>query len=132
MKKLLSAISLILFGIPANAELASVYACQYTRSSGFYFEEGQWNSVSFVVREPFFLKTDGEKITSVGDLAPEFMSCTISNIYRYHQCGDQFGNTVFFNPGNLRGGASYLNGATSDSEDHRDDVFVEMFICEAM
>ncbi len=130
MKKVLCAAALAMAATttPATAELPKVFACQYTDSNGFHYD-GSWKRTGFNLRPPFFIKTNGETITSAGHLFEESISCTQRN--SLFQCGDELGSIVFFNVGTKRGGAADLFGATNDG-DSRDTVQVSLFVCQVM
>ena len=121
MKRLLHGfvISLSVITGPALAETVT-YACQYVKSGGLTWEQGQWKATAFKTKPPFFLKTQNGSLTleSVWQVffpgqfdrsKPYGPVCTPVVFKNQSQsCTDGFGNTIRFSATDLSGTAAKL------------------------
>jgi hypothetical protein len=51
-------VALLLAGVvtTSSGQPEPTWACQYTESSGFRYDEGKWKPARFQTREPFFIR----------------------------------------------------------------------------
>ncbi len=116
-----------------------VYACQYTNSAGFRWENGRWESPRFNPDSPFFLTTINN------NLAEESVAASLK-IHRstvachdpikndrfgdIQTCSSSIGMVVTFSVTNMNGAvARTLGGAMPTDFPENDDLEVAPFIC---
>jgi hypothetical protein len=83
MKRL---IVIFLLNLPTPVVAQTVYACQYTDSTGFVFQNERWQTTEFKLREPFFLRLGTDEVPDAASLkAIEFSPTSTS-------CSQQLGS----------------------------------------
>ena len=110
-------------------------ACQVEKSAGLKWERGRWVTTSFNTKKFILVQKDGNTLTveSVtkawfgSDSYASQSSCKTS-VMGHILCADLSGNSLFFNPKNLKGGISALIGSIEEG-DTRDTVSVDVFSC---
>ncbi len=135
--KHLLAIAVWGFALPSSAQ---VFACQYTDSNGFHFDNGRWKRSSFNVRAPFFLRLQNGKITEESAASPmngvpAVLKCVTQRSYALndtlHTCSDE-STQLIFSLNSRSGAVSNMLGAASSNAAYRDSVSVALFNCQHM
>lgn len=128
-------VSLALAASAAQAQ-TTVLACQFAESGGFIYKGNRWQSTSFNLERPFFIKLKPDGVIDESSLAgvgmtyavecrkpyghrPEFVRCSGSS------------DLVVFSTKTLSGAVSVLHGAASDSSS-RDTLSISTFNCQKM
>ncbi|TDL88028.1 hypothetical protein [Meridianimarinicoccus aquatilis] len=136
-------ISALLLSTATLEAQEQTWACQYTDSIGFSFEDGQYNPTRFKVPEPFFLKTEEESLvpsSAVGALEALGHTgeayCHPRKIHpvtdgSMQTCSDPYGNTIIFSTTAARGAVSKMLGSVQ-VEDTRIPTGVLLFVCQSM
>ena len=117
----------------AGTASADTLACQYTRSTGFIFQNGNWVTTNFNLEKPFFLKINGDHLDSASTQKVLGLGTSICSYTDFgpQGCTDSGGDYIYFNERTLRGAVSMVAGSGEpDSDLTRDTVGVSMFICE--
>lgn len=125
-----------------GAAMGQTFACQYTESTGFHWENGRWRRTGFNILPPFFLKMNGSNLDqkavssvfgSDGEIAKlvrcEKRQMGLTNL---HSCMDQFGQFLVYDEHTRKGGMAMLGGSTSTDKPYRDSTSVSHFTCQQM
>ena len=128
-------VSLALTASAAQAQ-TTVLACQFAESGGFIYKGTRWQSTSFTLDKPFFIKLKSDGVIDESSLAgvgmtyavdckkpyghrPEFVRCSGSS------------DLVVFSTKTLSGAVSVLHGAASEGS-NRDTLSISTFNCQKM
>ena len=129
---LLIILSSVFFSAGAIAQNKPL-ACQGDAAAGLIWKNGQWATTTFTTGKFILIQTkDGLTTESVAEVLraayPPDVHCR--NFASRISCSEGFGETLFFDPKTLKGGVSYLFGATSpDKKERKDTLSVEAFSC---
>jgi hypothetical protein len=123
-----------------GAAMGQTFACQYTGSAGFHWENGGWSTTGFHVLPPFFLKMNGSNLEqkSVADFfgamgeTASYIRCEKHPHRAFHSCMNQYGAFLHFNESTRMGGRAVLGGSDSTSKRYRDSTSVSHFTCQQM
>jgi len=135
MIKALITLSAILLATAAAAQ--QNFACQYTDSNGFIFEEGQWGRTGFNVESPFFIKLGSDALDpqSIYDglnvgFSNVLPTCFSENVFQgFYSCASHLGETVTFNPETGEGARATVYGAGNKGQS-RDTLSIALFVCQ--
>ena len=144
MKRLLPGILITCATVttPVMAQTVT-YACQYLKTAGLNWEDGQWKDTVFENDAPFFLKTENGLLTP--DILIEYMGfgnapsvrpiCTATfgeqiDYPSVQSCTSASGMTVSFSAETASGGLAWLFGASApDSYRTKSELLVAPFVC---
>ena len=136
VKKLVTALALLLSSTAIAQPDKDWWACQYVAAAGMDWEDGKWSALKLAPKEPFILMSDGKgslnktALLKVFDLHSEdYITCITSTLGNRFVCVSDFAKSLYFNTATSQGGVSILFGAGSDSPDYRDTVGVLAFEC---
>lgn len=136
LKGTLITLSFILLSSVASAQ--QQFACQFTNSNGFAFDQGKWIRTPFKLRSPFFIKLgntlDPESVYDGLDVgfSTQFATCFSKDLFDgSYTCASQIGESVIFNPKTGEGAQATILGAGSEGEE-RDTMSISTFVCQQM
>lgn len=130
---LLIALSSVFFSAGVIAQNQPL-ACQSDESAGLSWENGRWKVGSFVPKKFILVQTNGGLTnTSVANafgasVGAENVRCGFNYSKTLITCNEPSGDSLIFNPQNLKGGIAKLFG-TIMSGDTRDTPYLYAFSC---
>jgi hypothetical protein len=131
MKRL---IVIFLLNLPTPVVAQTVYACQYTDSTGFVFQNERWQTTEFKLREPFFLRLGTDEVPDAAGLkaiefSPTSTSCRSAGSLLL--CSGIDGSSLVFNRKTGSGAMSSIFGASMTGL-NRDTPNIFLFRCRKM
>ena len=136
--KALTLAALLAASMPAVAE-KTVYACQYVRSGGLNWNNGQWQPIEFNTRAPFFFSANNNaliretvaKVLKIRVQTGVFCRPT-DEFSQFQTCSDYLGGVFSFSFASLNGAIAQTFGGTQGENEQKDSLVVSAFNCTKM